>query len=49
MSKAGVEFSEVKELLLKDEEFRAEYDKLKPRYDAISCCDSVYCNRVSMI
>lgn len=36
MSKAGVKFSEVKELLMKDEEFRAEYDKLQPRYDVIS-------------
>jgi len=36
MSKAGVKFSEIKERLLKDEEFRAEYEKLKPRYDVIS-------------
>jgi DNA-binding XRE family transcriptional regulator len=36
MSKAGVKFSEVKELLLKDEEFKVEYEKLKPRYDVIS-------------
>ena len=36
MSKAGVKFSEVKEFLMKDEEFRTEYEKLKPRYDVIS-------------
>jgi DNA-binding XRE family transcriptional regulator len=36
MSKAGAKFSEVKELLMKDEEFKAEYEKLKPRYDAVS-------------
>lgn len=36
MSKAGVKFSEVKELLMKDEEFKSEYEKLKPRYDVIS-------------
>ena len=31
MSKAGAKFSEVKDLLMKDEEFKAEYEKLKPR------------------
>lgn len=36
MSKAGAKFSEVKELLMKDEEFKTEYEKLKPRYDVIS-------------
>ncbi|WHH60065.1 helix-turn-helix transcriptional regulator [Petroclostridium sp. X23] len=36
MSKAGVKFSELKELLVKDEEFKAEYEKLKPRYGVIS-------------
>ena len=36
MSKAGVKFSEMKELLMKDEEFKMEYEKLKPRYDVIS-------------
>lgn len=36
MSKAGVKFSEIKELLMKDEEFKSEYEKLKPRYDVIS-------------
>lgn len=36
MSKAGVKFDEVKSMLLKDEEFKDEYEKLKPRYDIIS-------------
>lgn len=36
MSKAGVKFSEVKELLMKDDEFKTEYEKLKPRYEVIS-------------
>ena len=36
MSKAGVKFSEVKELLMKDVEFKEEYEKLKPRYDVVS-------------
>ena len=36
MSKAGVKFSEMKELLMKDKEFSDEYMKLKPRYDLIS-------------
>ena len=36
MSKAGVKFFEIKELLMKDEEFKNEYEKLKPRYDVIS-------------
>jgi hypothetical protein len=36
MSKAGTKFSKVKELLMKDEEFKAEYEKLKPSYDVIS-------------
>lgn len=36
MSKAGAKFSEMKELLMKEEEFKAEYEKLKPRYDVIS-------------
>jgi DNA-binding XRE family transcriptional regulator len=36
MSKAGVKFSEIRDQLMKDEEFKAEYDKLKPRYDFIS-------------
>ncbi len=36
MSKAGAKFSDIKELLMKDEEFKTEYEKLKPRYDIIS-------------
>ncbi len=36
MSSSGVKFSEIKELLMKDEEFKSEYEKLKPRYDVIS-------------
>lgn len=36
MSKAGAKFSDVKALLMKDDEFKAEYEKLKPRYDVIS-------------
>ena len=36
MSKAGVKFSEVREQLMKDEKFKAEYEKLKPRYDLLS-------------
>ena len=36
MSKAGAKFSDIKELLMKDKEFKDEYEKLKPRYDVIS-------------
>ncbi len=36
MSKAGVKFDEIKAMLMKDEEFKDEYEKLKPRYDIIS-------------
>lgn len=35
MSNAGISFNEMKEELLKDDEFKAEYEKLKPRYEAI--------------
>lgn len=35
MSKAGISFEEMKTDLLKDEEFKVEYEKLKPRYEAI--------------
>ena len=35
MSKAGLSFEEMKEDMLKDEEFKIEYEKLKPRYEAI--------------
>ncbi len=36
MSKTGVKFDVVKEQLMKDEEFKAEYEKLRPRYEVIS-------------
>ena len=36
MSNAGVKFDEIKKQLMKDAEFKAEYEKLKPRYDVIS-------------
>ena len=35
MSKAGISFEEMKIDMLKDEEFKIEYEKLKPRYEAI--------------
>jgi len=36
MSKAGAKFEEVHNRLIKDEEFRSEYEKLKPRYELIA-------------
>ena len=33
--KPGVSFEDLKKDLLKDEEFKMEYEKLKPRYEAI--------------
>lgn len=36
MSRAGVSFEEVRVELMKDEEFRSEYEKLQPRYELIS-------------
>ncbi|MFQ9979649.1 MULTISPECIES: helix-turn-helix transcriptional regulator [Clostridium] len=36
MSKASVDFSVIKEELMKDNEFKDEYEKLKPRYELIS-------------
>ena len=36
MGRAGAKSAEVKKLLMKNEEFKAEYEKLKPRYDVIS-------------
>ncbi|MCC2253729.1 helix-turn-helix domain-containing protein [Ruminococcus sp. CLA-AA-H200] len=33
--KPGVSFEQIKADLIKDEEFRIEYEKLKPRYEAI--------------
>ena len=35
MSRAGVSFEEVKKDMFMDEEFKAEYERLKPRYEAI--------------
>lgn len=35
MSKAGISFEEMKADMLKDEEFKIEYEKLQPRYEAI--------------
>ena len=35
MSKAGISFEEMKIDMFKDEEFKIEYEKLKPRYEAI--------------
>lgn len=35
MSKAGISFEEMKTDMLKDEEFKIKYEKLKPRYEAI--------------
>lgn len=35
MSRAGISFEEIKADMLKDEAFKAEYEKLKPRYEAI--------------
>lgn len=35
MSRAGVSFEQVKSELLKDPEVKAEYEKLRPRYEAI--------------
>jgi len=36
MNKAGVKFQEVHNRLMKDGEFKAEYEKLKPRYELIA-------------
>src|SRR5665647_530480 len=36
MSKAGVKFEDIKARLMKDEEFKVEYEKLKPRYELIA-------------
>ena len=36
MSKAGVKFEDNEAKLMKDEEFKAEYEKLKPRYELIT-------------
>ena len=36
MSKAGAKFEEVHNRLMKDEEFKTEYERLKPRYEIIA-------------
>lgn len=36
MVKSSVKFGEIKEQLMQDAEFKAEYEKLKPRYEVIS-------------
>ena len=36
MSKTSTPFEEIEKALLADEEFREEYDRLKPRYEVIS-------------
>ena len=36
MSKAGAKFEEVHNRLMKDAEFKTEYEKLKPRYELIA-------------
>lgn len=36
MSRASVDFSIIKEELMKDNEFKDEYEKLKPRYELVS-------------
>ncbi len=35
MSNVSISFEEMKKDLLKDDEFKTEYEKLKPRYEAI--------------
>lgn len=36
MSRASVDFSTIKEDLMKDQEFKEEYENLRPRYELIS-------------
>lgn len=36
MSRAGVDFKSIKAKLMQDEQFREEYEKLRPRYEIIS-------------
>jgi len=36
MNRASIKFEEAKELLMKDAEFRSEYERLKSRYDVVS-------------
>lgn len=35
MSKVGISFDDIKKDMMKDEEFKIEYEKLQPRYEAI--------------
>lgn len=35
MRRTGISFDQMKEDMLKDEAFRIEYEKLRPRYEAI--------------
>lgn len=35
MNNASISFEEMKSALMTDDEFKIEYDKLKPRYEAI--------------
>ena len=36
MSNASISLETVKKSLMEDDQFKTEYDKLKPRYDAIA-------------
>ena len=36
MSKPGVKFEKIHDQLMADEEFKAEYERLKPRYELIA-------------
>lgn len=36
MSRAGVDFKSIKAELMQDDQFREEYEKLRPRYEIIS-------------
>ena len=36
MTRAGVKIEEINERLMKDDEFRREYEKLRPRYELIA-------------
>lgn len=36
MSRVGISFEQMKVDLIKDEEFRVEYEKLQPRYEAVA-------------
>lgn len=35
-SKPGISFEQMKQEMFEDERFKSEYDKLRPRYEAIS-------------